>query len=551
MAKMLLDRPLREVSQEVKVIPWQLTAATDIIRGITMPVTMNNGYVFPNGKFGAMLRGGTGIGKMFIACHAIRQMTENKQVVMPVGSNCPFPFVWVIPSNAMIQTNRVLKLFGIQHLVHVMSYGTWRKNNPYIEWKKINTNDDKDVVPEWRDEWLPAVVILDECQNLRNPQTSTTQVAMALAVKTHAKNVKVIFSSATPYQRLCESRAAMVCMGVLTKYNNLPLTNDVFPSWASSVAACGKSMYDYSPKSMQNLREACDAWYVEPKGIKFPFPAKTILSEVDISPEKRERYNAAYQEYLRELWEKKRRTGPAGIMAQWVALGKFQEKAELLREDILAKRAVTQVDKGHQVIIGSKYRNTLRAVYLTLTKKLGFPANQISFIVGGQKPESRQLNIDCFQEGASKIMLLMMKAGGVAISLHHDRDSKFSLPRYVILPPTYAAPELVQVLGRGHRITSRSKTTQEVIWIKDTVESEKVLPKVRTKLRCLDAAVVAKEQWGHMLEDGDSEEEFSESYQQNEENERKNNRGGSNEEEEQEEGEQIDAITGEGLSNED
>ena len=548
MAAFMLNMPLPAKNKDIQDIEWQLKTVEEAYDKLYTPRTVRLKN-FDKGLYGIMLRGGTGIGKMYITCELIRKMVAEKKLTLPEGSNCPFPVVWILPANMVIQTTRVLKSYGIAHLVHVMTYHAFRSNtNPYVEWVDVG-HGEEELVPRWKEDWTAALYVIDECQGLRNPQTSTTKVALAMQTLTHGKGCKVIFASATPYQRLCESRAALCVMGVVTEFNQLPMTNETFPHVMGDMAAHGKTMYDYSPKSMENLRKSCDLWYVEPKNVRFKFSAKTELLEIDLTPEKRERYDIAYQEYLRKIWETQRRTGPQGILAKWVALGKFQEKAELLRADTLAEMAIAEVKSGRQVIVGSKYVNTLRAVWTHLTKKLGVSPDDIAFVVGGQDKNKRQVNIDAFQAGAARYMLLMMKAGGIGLSLHHDRTSMHSWPRTVLLPPTYAAPELVQVLGRGHRLTSLSQTVQKVIWYRGTVESDKVLPKIRIKLKCLDAAVVAKEQWGHFLEAGsDAEaeklgEQYSESYSQAEHSE-------FDAEKEQTEESEIELITGEGLNNE-
>lgn len=562
---MLLSMPLAPLSKDIQIIPWQIKTAEEHLTKMFSPVKAGSlDYEFSKGLYGTLLRGGTGIGKMYITCQVIRLAAERKLLSPPPNSNCPFPVVWILPGNVLIETQRVLKRFGIQHLVHCLTYNAFRGNgNPYVEWKDVSRNGEEDYRPFWKKEWLPALVVGDEIQNCRNPETSTTKVMLALEEHTHSNAVKVLFASATPAQRLCELRCIAVVLGIITKYNNLPLTDKTFPSVMRDICAYGKNIWNYSPKNMKNFREEADLWYVEPKNVRFKFPAKTELIEIELTAEKRIKYDDAYDEYKRKIWEEQRRTGPQGMMARWVALGKFQEKAELLRCDNLAEFAVEEVKNKRQVIVGSKYVNTLRGVWLHLTKNLGVPPDEISFVVGGQTREKRQINVDAFQAGATKYMLLMMKAGGVALSLHHDRVSPFSLPRTIILPPTYAAPELVQVLGRGHRLTSLSVTKQLVIWFADTVEIQRVLPKVRSKLRCLDSAVIAKEQWGHMLEGthmtSDNDDEWNE-MQSKEDKENltmpttttiKNNETtetDNNELTETEEG--IEFITGEGLSNE-
>ena len=85
-----------------------------------------------------------------------------------------------------------------------------------------------------------------------------------------------------------------------------------------------------------------------------------------------------------------------------------------------------------------------------------------------------------------------MRSGGVGISLHHDRPT--TKPRHIILPPTWSAIDLAQALGRVHRLTTISDTTQEVLWYAETREQD-VKKRVELKLQCIAKAIVAKEQF--------------------------------------------------------
>jgi hypothetical protein len=99
-----------------------------------------------------------------------------------------------------------------------------------------------------------------------------------------------------------------------------------------------------------------------------------------------------------------------------------------------------------------------------------------------------------------------MRSGGVGISLHHN--SKEGRPRHIIIPPTWSAIDLVQALGRGHRITSISDTTQEVVWYKDTIE-ETVCERVKAKLNCINASVGRKENWVNVFTNGTVQQDIA------------------------------------------
>lgn len=116
--------------------------------------------------------------------------------------------------------------------------------------------------------------------------------------------------------------------------------------------------------------------------------------------------------------------------------------------------------------------------------------------LGTQNASSRQLEIDRFQTGKSKICLFTFKAGGVGLSLHHHDAT--CLPRESIIAPCYSAIELVQGLGRAPRLTSMSDTVQTLIFYKGTIE-EHISAKVSQKLRCLREVVRQRESWEDMI----------------------------------------------------
>jgi hypothetical protein len=157
----------------------------------------------------------------------------------------------------------------------------------------------------------------------------------------------------------------------------------------------------------------------------------------------------------------------------------------------------------------------MREVYKSLVD-LGLPKSRITHIVGGQSQSTREHQRQQFQKGEADVMLFTMRSGGVGISLHHDNEK--ARPRHIIIPPTWSAIDLVQALGRGHRITSISDTTQDVIWYKNTIE-EKVCERVEAKLGCINASVGAKENWVNVFTNGTVQKDIAtkDEYTENEE----------------------------------
>tara|TARA_Y100000361_G_C11116212_1_gene320527 strand:- start:65 stop:949 length:885 start_codon:yes stop_codon:yes gene_type:complete len=253
----------------------------------------------------------------------------------------------------------------------------------------------------------------------------------------------------------------------------------------------------YSPKAMEKVKGVMQPYTVNVKGIRFKHKAHTECVLINFQrSEERQAYENAYNEYLEELFKLRGQTGHGILAARLVAMQKFRQKAEEIRSPIVAGRAHNAIQEGSQVIIASNFKNMLRGAWQALTKRYGYDSERIGFVTGGQTAEQRQRHVDEFQAGKRDVMLLTMQAGGVGISLHHEQDE--ARPRHIILPPTWSAIDLIQCLGRSHRITSRSNTLQEVLWYRNTIE-ERVAAVVENKVKCINKAVSAKEQWASLF----------------------------------------------------
>src|SRR6185295_9852765 len=397
----------------------------------------------------------------------------------------------------------------------------------------VDKDGNPDIQPVWNPWMLPAMVICDECQKIRNESSMRTRVIRELP-----KSVKVIHVSATPYQRIQDARAIVETLDVVTRFNNLKATKET-SAWILREIASPKGIEEFSPSAMKRLRNELLPYMVEVKGVRFPLPAHSECVECDFaSPQDRMAYDQAVVEWLEEL----REAGKSAPKSRWgmmmASIIKFRQKCALLRAGPMADEAYISYKSGMFPIVGENFKDALRVIYLTLVKKHGVDKDHIAYIVGGQSQQVRQQMVDDFQSGRRKIMLVMIGAGGESISLHHDNPN--TLPRDVLIPATWSAIEMAQLLGRGHRLTSISPTRQRVFWFKDTIESEKVKPKVERKFRCINSSIIAKEQFASLFmpdetTDEDVEELFAKCF------ERDNN---------DEENEDDKEITGEGLGNE-
>jgi ERCC4-related helicase len=68
------------------------------------------------------------------------------------------------------------------------------------------------------------------------------------------------------------------------------------------------------------------------------------------------------------------------------------------------------------------------------------------------------------------------------------------------MPPVWSIIEMLQMLGRGHRINSGSTTRQWVVWYRGTIE-ESVYQKLQDKALSMRELFRKKEQWSDLFVD--------------------------------------------------
>jgi SNF2 family DNA or RNA helicase len=100
-------------------------------------------------------------------------------------------------------------------------------------------------------------------------------------------------------------------------------------------------------------------------------------------------------------------------------------------------------------------------------------------VIFGDTPESeRRMLIDKFQSNELKVLLLQTKVGGESLSLG---DETGLCPRVGLISPTWSARDLLQILGRLHRMNAKSPARYYILYAAGTVE-ETVCKKVGQKL---------------------------------------------------------------------
>jgi hypothetical protein len=257
---------------------------------------------------------------------------------------------------------------------------------------------------------------------------------------------------------------------------------------------------DYSPAAMERLTDFLHAEHqlVTVNDVKFKHKTlnKHVLIRFKTQGERRQ-YEKAYEEYVNELL-KHDKSEPGGMAALFVAMLKFRMASELIRAPHLAEMAYNKAYKGgRNVILATAFKETQEAILAILVTEYNIPIDEIAIIRGGQSKKVRWDNVNKFQDEQAKIILVMIQAGGVGLSLHHyvPRNKR---PRHIIMPPVWSIIEMLQMLGRGHRINSASTTTQDIVWYEGTEEAT-VAEKLKHKALSMRELMRKKEQWSELF----------------------------------------------------
>jgi superfamily II DNA or RNA helicase len=415
-----------------------------------------------------------GQGRSFILAESLRRTQELR----------PARILVITPAAVKTQFTRVLLKFGVKdflvtsHMSLTTTFG-----DGFLSWHSRMVNGAIHLEPTWDDDLKPDIIILDESQSVKNADTQIAQIIIS-AIQ---QGILVIFVSATPFTTLSET--LVTCLGLRISTNATNHRDEMmgfinnYQDYKEHNAAAMARFNDYLID--QGLK-------VEAHGIKFAHRVfnKCILTDFE-NPKLRKFYDEAYDRYVAAL-RKIDKNAPEGWGQLMAEITKFREAAECCRSNYMARYGTEKVAEGKQVLIASNFRVTLDLVKQMLIENYKVRENRISIILGGQNATVRQNYIDRFQRGETDYCILTLKAGGAGLSLHHERPE--ARPRHCILPPTYSAIELVQLLGRAHRINSLSTTHQDIIWYRDTIE-EHVSTVVQRKMKSLKEIVSKRETW--------------------------------------------------------
>ena len=379
------------------------------------------------------------------------------------------PVIYLVPKAGVIKVRRLCIQLGISKFVTVENPDAFTRTDQYedLERTKLIRQGSKycDLLFHWFDDsviWekeeIPQLIIADECHMFRNPEAARSKLLCGYL----EQGGFCIQVSATPFSKIEETQCLLIASGIASK--------QAFPHFCSTMLGWLEPNKPHPTITKQLNDRFEERSFLIRMRATYQHKAyiKAVLIDFETS-EKRVAYSKMYDDYLLECAKQDKST-PSGFAAICVALLKFRQGAELLRADTLADLAYKrQVETNNQVIISSNFKETIRQVYVQLTRK-GVAKQRICYIVGGQSAKDRQAQIDKWMKGDADYLVMTAKTGQACIDLDHEDGFPLSRPRYVLAPPVWSPLEIVQLLGRAYRTLTISDVYQDIIFYKETVE---------------------------------------------------------------------------------
>jgi len=148
----------------------------------------------------------------------------------------------------------------------------------------------------------------------------------------------------------------------------------------------------------------------------------------------------------------------------------MRQKLELIKVDIICKLVNEYLENDHSPVIFVNFRATIEV----LMKKL----NTTSVIIGQQKDETRDENINNFQNNVTNVIICSIDCAAEGISLH----DLYGRPRVALISPPHSSIKLEQVFGRICRTGALSSALQRIIYCAGTCE-EVISNRINEKLK--------------------------------------------------------------------
>lgn len=142
---------------------------------------------------------------------------------------------------------------------------------------------------------------------------------------------------------------------------------------------------------------------------------------------------------------------------------RLKQLIEILKAKLLINNIIRSYNKGASIVVMFNYTSSINLLFNILVK------NKYKCGIINGSSQNKDLLIDQFQNDELNILIVNIKAAGVGISLH-DITGKHN--RISFISPSESIFDLQQALGRIYRTGTKSKTIQNIVTIKNTIEEQ-------------------------------------------------------------------------------
>jgi len=459
-----------------KIFGFDISRAKDVDE---LTRLINDPSVIKHPKRAVLIIASAGSGKTFIQWCIDRYLYDTKWADTRTWGH--IKRLAITRNSVVEQTKRVGRdRFGIDPVVEteVINIEKLRTRAGQLWLKENRTIVDGEEVVKW--EWKPiinpAVLEIDECQAVKNPDSIQTEIITAYS---KLENTCQVYISATPFARVSEARAFAIATKKDISHLGFPagtkLTADTWHSYASAMSA-PSAPDEYNEAAVERLMKDLDDYIVRVKGVRWQFNAINSVEIIDFeNSQQQQEYDNAWKKYLakKAMLEESITDNPQ--FQAMIELGIFLAAAEYAKRYIFAKRMYQDVQNGYAAVCAVKFKKTIIAVTQILVNDYHASRDQISLIWGGgqtqltekqklknkikahkelfdqagitmedmaladvedreledlapelrlgvQSKDERQREIDKFQSGRSLYCMYTYKAGGVGLSLHHTDE---------------------------------------------------------------------------------------------------------------------------------
>jgi hypothetical protein len=290
------------------------------------------------------------------------------------------------------------------------------------------------------------VIVWDESHRRKNPTSARSK----LAVKLDANARFVLWLSATAGQNPLELSYLASLLASVTGTRASDLKD--FEAWCTKMqlgvarGAFGRWDWRGDPADCERVRallfdgEPSAGIRRRPEDIAGWPEINRMLTPIDLDPEKRVLYDAAWTEFRREMDLAPAGRDPKSALA---AALRLRQKSSLLRAEGTVELVLGLLENGHQVAVSVAFVDTLTAIREALEQEGVGCAAVHGSLAAGQREEERMR----FQRGDAKVVLFTVEEG---ISLHQGEVN--DVPRSeVIHDLRWSAIQMAQIEGRCHR----------------------------------------------------------------------------------------------------